>query len=352
MSNGKKKKPAAVFALLLVICMIITGCTPATSTIEGAGDIGVHTELIRVGFSQLGAESDWRRANTESIRASLTREAGYQLIFEDAQQKQSNQTMAIRRFIQQGVDYIVVAPMTEQGWDNVLNEAKDAGIPVILVDRQIRVKDPTLFTCHIGSDFRLEGDKVCAWLKKFIKTRGLKPSAVHIADLQGTVGATAQIGRSASLTAAAKRNKWDVVAREDGDFTQAKGKEVTTRILAEFPNVNVLYCENDNMALGAIDAIESSGRRVGSDIENGEILILSFDGVSNEAIEALKQGKIACIGECYPMHGPYVTSAIEMIESGKKPDRESYVTESIYSADSSITQVSVGEKDYSVTIIS
>ena len=345
------KKYRGIVSCVLVLCFILIGCTPASSVEEEAGDVGVHTDLIRVGFSQLGAESDWRRANTASIRSALSKEAGYQLYFEDAQQKQANQAMAIRRFIQQGVDYIVLAPATEVGWDNVLTEAKNAKIPVILVDRSIDVKDPSLFTCWIGSDFRLEADKVTSWLEQYCKQKNISPSELHIAHLQGSPGASAQIGRSEGLMEAAKKNQWDVVATEDGDFTQAKGKEVMMEILSEHSGVNVVYSENDNMALGAIEAIEEAGKKAGKNIKKGDILIVSFDGVSKDAMQKLWEGKIACIGECYPMHGPKVINAIDMLQAGEKPHKLSYVSEGIYSADSTITQVSVGKKDYPVTIV-
>lgn len=346
-----KNRCGGFISCLLTLCLILVSCTPASSTVEEAGDVGVHKDLIRVGFSQLGAESDWRVANSESIQSTLTREAGYQLFFEDAQQKQSNQAMAIRRFIQQGVDYIVLAPVTEVGWENVLSEAKRAKIPVILVDRNIAVKDQSLYTCWIGSNFRLEADKVTAWMEQYFKQKKISPSRLRIGHLQGTPGASAQIGRSEGLSVAARKNHWKVVATEDGDFTQAKGKEVTTKILNEHKDVNVIYSENDNMALGAIEAIEASGRKVGKNVLNGDIMVVSFDGVNTDAMQKLWEGKIACIGECYPMFGSKVSNAIDMLQDGRNPDKLSFVSEGIYSADATITQITVGKKDYPVTIV-
>lgn len=347
-----KRGYKSILSLCLVVCMMISGCTPAPSERQGAGDVVVQKKkLIKVGFSQLGAESDWRRANTASIRETFSEENGYQLYFEDAQQKQANQAMAIRRFIQQGVDYIIVAPATEVGWDNVLSEAKNAEIPVILIDRRISVKDATLYTCWVGSDFRLEGNKVTGWMKQFFRLKSIDPKDVHIFDLQGTIGASAQIGRTECLTYAAKKNGWDIVEMADGDFTEAKGHEETERVLREHPEINVIYCENDNMALGAVKAIEERGRKAGMDIAGGEILVVSFDGVSTEAMQLLIDKKIACIGECYPMYGSNVKSCIEMIEVGRKPDKVSFVSEGIYSADATITQVSAGKRDYPVTIV-
>ena len=362
MRNSKNKKTVRVragnprigsrlLALVMVMCFIFVSCTPASSPVEETGGVGVHKKLIRVGFSQLGAESDWRRANTASMQATFSEENGYQLILEDAQQKQANQAMSIRRFIQQGVDYIVVAPVTEVGWENVLGEAKAAGIPVILIDRQIDIKDATLYSCWIGSNFRLEGDKVTAWLEQYMKRNEIPSDYIHIFDLQGSLGASAQLGRTEGLSVAAKKHNWDVVDMTDGDFTEAKGYEVTARALRNHPEINVIYAENDNMALGALKALREGRRTAGMHLLNGEVMVLSFDGVSTDAMQMLIDRKIACIGECYPLYGSSVRSAIEMLEDGKKPEKQSFVNEGLYSADSTITQVTVGNKDYPVTII-
>ena len=130
------KKSLAII-IILILCILAISCGGSFSPKEKAVNVEetVSDEYIVVGFSQLGAESDWRSANTESMKSAFTTENGYKLIFEDGQQKQTNQITAIRTFIQQEVDYIVLAPVTETGWDTVLQEAKDAGIPVIIVDR-------------------------------------------------------------------------------------------------------------------------------------------------------------------------------------------------------------------------
>ena len=154
--------------LLLGLGILLAGCGDRQSTAEDiATPEDTQTDRIVVGFSQVGAESDWRSANTESMKSTFTKEAGYDLIFEDGQQKQANQIRAIRTFIQQEVDYIVLAPVTETGWDTVLREAKDAGIPVVIVDRKVDVEDDSLFTCFVGSDFELEGLKMSEWLNSF-----------------------------------------------------------------------------------------------------------------------------------------------------------------------------------------
>ena len=147
----------------------------AVSMLAGLSAVNVMAaddDTITVGFSQVGAESDWRTANTESMKSTFSEDNGYELIFDDAQQKQENQLTAIRNFIQQEVDYIVLAPVTETGWDTVLQEAKDAGIPVIIVDRMVDVSDDSLYTAWVGSNFKLEGQKAMAWLDAYLEAKG------------------------------------------------------------------------------------------------------------------------------------------------------------------------------------
>ncbi len=337
-----------MFSIMLIGC---GGESPVSEEQwESAEDSG--NDNIVVGFSQLGAESDWRSANTESMKATFTAENGYELIFEDGQQKQANQITAIRTFIQQEVDYIVLAPVTETGWDTVLQETKDAGIPVIIVDRMVDVSNDSLFTCWVGSDFELEGKKATEWLNQYTIAKGIAPQDIHIVNIQGTLGGSAQIGRTKGLEDAAEKYGWDLLAQETGDFTQAKGKEVMEAFLNLYDNINVVYCENDNEAFGAIEAIEAMGKTVGSDIANGEIMIISFDGVNENSMDYVRQDKITFIAECNPHHGPRVQAIIEALEEGKTPEKFSYVHEEIYSANETVKLISVDDRDYSMTILS
>lgn len=343
----------SVITIISVFCILAAGCGSSLLSREKNADKEktILNETIVVGFSQLGAESDWRSANTESMKSTFTQENGYTLIFEDGQQKQANQIMAIRTFIQQEVDYIVLAPVTETGWDTVLQEAKDAEIPVIIVDRKVNVSDESLFTCWVGSDFELEGKKAAAWLNQYIKEKEINPEDIHIVNIQGTIGASAQIGRTKGLADAAEKNGWDLMAEVTGDFTQAKGREVMEDFLKQYDNINVVYCENDNEAFGAVEAIEAAGKKVGSDIAGGEIMVISFDGVNEEAVNYMLQDKITCIAECNPLHGPRVQAIIEMLEEGKIPDKFSYVDEKFFSAYENIEKISVDGTDYNVTIV-
>lgn len=345
------KKSIAVI-IVLFICVLAIGCGGnRTSNETEEAQEATSKEYIVVGFSQLGAESDWRSANTESMKSTFTRANGYELILEDGQQKQANQITAIRTFIQQEVDYIVLAPVIETGWDTVLQEAKDAGIPVIIVDRMVDVEDDSLFTCWVGSDFELEGKKLAEWLNEYATAQGIEASDIHIVNIQGTLGASAQIGRTKALADAAAAYGWDLMAEVTGDFTQAKGQEVMEDVLEQYDNVNVVYCENDNEAFGAIEAIEAAGRTVGSDITNGEIMVISFDGVKNEALSYALEGKITCIAECNPDHGPRVQAIIELLEAGGIPDKFSYVDGDIFSADETVSNITVDGTNYDVTII-
>lgn len=344
-----KKTLAVLF--LLFICFLVFSCTKDTVVQTRPEEETAEDESIVVGFSQLGAESDWRSANTQSMKSAFTEDAGYRLIFEDGQQKQANQIMAIRTFIQQEVDYIVLAPVTETGWDTVLQEAKDAGIPVIIVDRMVDVSDESLFTCWIGSDFELESKKAAQWLHQYAQIKEIPPEAINIVNIQGTIGASAQIGRTKGLADAVRENGWNLLAAVPGDFTRAKGREVMESLLKKYEGINVVYCENDNEALGAIDAMEAAGKKVGSRIMDGEIMVISFDGVNEEAMRYVSDGKIRCIAECNPLQGPRVRAVIEMLEAGKTPDKFYYVEEGMYTHDDTVEAVMVDGEKYPVTVV-
>lgn len=342
------------FKILLFIIILGLSCFPAgcgTRPENTETESDAEADLVVVGFSQVGSESYWRNVNSESMKSVFTKENGYRLIFEDAQQKQTNQITAIRSFIQREVDYIVLAPVTETGWDTVLTEAKEAGIPVIIVDRKVDVSDDSLFTCWVGSDFDLEGMLVCMWMSKFFDLKGIDPKDVHIADIQGTIGSSAQIGRTKGFKHMAALHGWDVVGYAEGEFTKSKGREAMSEILAKCDYVNVVYCENDSEALGAIEVLESAGKKCGSDIAGGEVMIVSFDGINEEARACIANGKISCIGECNPLHGPRVESIIRSLEAGDVPEKYQYVTEGIFSDTSEIGSVMIDGQERTVTVI-
>lgn len=357
-----------LITILLTACMIfsMTACgtksettsTDAAAT-KGAGDTTASDDsskaedksgdLITVGFSQVGAESDWRTANTESMKSTFSEANGYELIFDDAQQKQENQIAAIRNFIQQEVDYIVLAPVTETGWDTVLQEAKDAGIPVIIVDRMVNVSDDSLYTAWVGSNFELEGKKAAAWLEAYLKAAGKDKDEVNIVDIQGTIGASAQIGRTKGLEDAIKtHSNWKLLSKTSGEFTQAKGQEVMESMLKQYGDkIDVVYCENDNEAFGAIDAIEAAGYKVGPD---GDMMIMSFDS-TNAGLTDTLSGKITVDTECNPLHGPRVEEIIKALESNQQVDKQKYVDEDMFAYDDSVASINIDGNDYTVTKI-
>lgn len=353
MINRLKRKASVI--LSLAVAAMITACGSGNSdhnmTDSAADAAGSVSDTTVVGFSQLGAESDWRSANSESMREAFSPAQGYELLFEDGQQKQSKQITAIRSFIQQGVDYIVLAPVTQDGWDSVLLEAREAGIPVIIVDRMVETDDDGLFTCWVGSDFYLEGRKACEWLHRYAASQGLSGDDLHIVNIQGTIGSSAQIGRTAGLEEYSAKYGWDLREETPGDFTQAKGREVMAQMLVTYNNINVVYCENDNEALGAIEAIEAAGKHAGPDIAGGDILVLSFDGVNQTAINYCLEGTIACIVECNPLHGPRVENIIQILEDGGTPDKLEYVSETLYSSYESVKEVRIDSETYPVTML-
>ena len=330
-----------------IVSALLTATMVCGMSVVPAVGVAAADDTITVGFSQVGAESDWRTANSESMKSTFSEKNGYKLIFDDAQQKQENQITAIRNFIQQEVDYILLAPVTETGWDTVLQEAKDAGIPVIIVDRMVDVSDDSLYTTWIGTDALCEGRKAAEWLNGFAEAKGIAASDIHIADIQGTIGSTAQIGRTKGLEEGVDKYGWDLVAQQTGEFTQAKGQEVMESMLKQYDNINVVYCENDNEAFGAIDAIEAAGKTVGPD---GDILVMSFD-TTNAGLTDTLSGKITLDTECNPLHGPRVQEIIEKLEAGEEVDKQAYVDEEMFAADDTVTSIKVDDADYEVTTI-
>ncbi|WP_437553354.1 ABC transporter substrate-binding protein [Sorangium sp. So ce327] len=281
-----------------------------------------ENKQITLGFSQIGAESEWRTANTKSIEESA-KAAGIDLKLSDAQQKQENQIKAIRSFIAQKVDVIAFSPVVETGWEPVLREAKEAKIPVILTDRAVDTKDDTLWVSFMGSDFVEEGRRAAKWLVE--KTKDQK-DPVNIVELQGTVGSAPAIDRKKGFEEIIKdKPQFKIIRSQTGDFTRAKGKEVMEAFLkAEGKNINVLYAHNDDMAIGAIQAIEEAGLKPGKDI-----LIISIDAVKG-AFEAMMAGKLNVTVECSPLLGPQLMTAVKDLMAGKQLPKRIVTEEGVF----------------------
>jgi galactofuranose transport system substrate-binding protein len=279
-----------------------------------------------MGFSQVGAESEWRSANTRSIKEAAQKQ-GITLRFADAQQRQENQVKAIRSFIAQRVDVIAFSPVVESGWETVLREAKAAKIPVILTDRAVKVSDTTLYTTFIGSDFVEEGRRAARWLvERASKTPG---RSFSIVELLGTVGSAPAIDRKKGFEEViAAHPKLKIVRSQTGDFTRTKGKEVMEAFLkAQGKGIDVLFAHNDDMAIGAIQAIEEAGLKPSKDI-----LVISIDGVKG-AFQAMVAGKLNVTVECNPLLGPQLMAAARDVVAGKPVAKRITVEEGIFPAD-------------------
>lgn len=340
----KRIMTGLVGIVLLISIIVIAVTAEGDKRIENDGSES-QEKLVTIGFSQVGAESDWRTANSISIKQTFTPERGYDLLFEDAKQKQSNQIMTIRRFIQQEVDYIVFSPVVESGWDTVLEEAKRAGIPVIVIDRKVSVRDTGLYTAWIGSNFYLEGQKACKVLNHYVEENQIPE--VNIVNIQGTLGATSQIGRTNALEDAADKYGWNLLAQESGEYTEAKAYEVMTKMLKEYEDINFVYCENDNEAFGAIDAIRDAGKTVGP---GGDIQIISFDA-TQEGLRRMRNGEILIDAGCNPEHGYYVEKVMEQIEDKELLQKEWNVPEEVFANIPENYEIMLGGKRYTIQAI-
>ena len=302
-------------SLLLIALLLLTGC---------AKEAPVEPSLTRVGFSQLGAESDWRVANTDSMIRAFSEENGYELLYDNARQKQANQLVAVRNFIVQGVDIIVIAPLEETGWEAVLQEAKNAGIPVIIVDREVAVEDTELYLTQIGSDFLTEGLQAVGWLENALENR---QEDVNILHIQGTYGATAQIQRTKAIEDAVRlHDNWHFAAQLAGDFTESKSYEMVRDFLAENQDIDVIYSENDNMTFGAMRALDEAGITYG---QGGDVTIISFDA-ARRALKLCMEGKINLCVECNPLHGPRVDELIRQYLAGETIPKQIFVEETVF----------------------
>jgi simple sugar transport system substrate-binding protein/ribose transport system substrate-binding protein len=302
-----RRLSAAIIGTAMIATLAACGGDSGTGSGTGSANNGGNDKLT-LGFAQVGAESGWRTANTKSVQEAAGT-AGIELKFSDAQQKQENQIKAIRSFIAQKVDVIAFSPVVESGWTPVLEEAKAAKIPVILTDRAVDSPDTSLYKTFIGSDFVLEGKKAGEWL---VKEYEGKNDTVNIVELQGTTGSAPANDRKAGFAEVIKADpKFKVIASQTGEFTRAKGKEVMEAFLKANPKIDVLYAHNDDMGLGAIEAIEAAGKKPGTDIK-----IITVDAVK-DGMTALAAGKINYIVECSPLLGPQLMDLAKKVAAGE-----------------------------------
>ena len=311
-------KFATVIMAAAAATLLVTGCSKSDSS------------KIKVGFSQVGAESDWRKASTESIKGEAEKRASIELTFSDAQQKQENQIKAIRNFISKGVDVISFSPVVATGFEDVLKEAKEAEIPVVLFDRAVDVSEDGLYVSFIGSDFVEEGRRAGRWVVKNVGENA------NVAELVGTVGSAPAIDRKKGFEEIISNYPGiKIIKSQSGDFTRAKGKEVMESFLKspEADQIQVLFAHNDDMALGAIQAIEEAGKKPGKDI-----IIISIDGVKT-MFEQILAGKANCTVECNPLIGAQLFDVVEQIHDGKSVPSRIPSVEGVYD---SVGSVNVG----------
>ncbi len=289
-----------------------------------AGPAKDPSRHIVLGFAQVGSESEWRVANTKSIKSAAAK-AGIDLLFEDGKQHQENEIAAIRSFIRRKVDVIAFSPIVESGWDEVLREAKSAGIPVIMTDRSVDLKDDSLWLSFMGSDFTEEGRRAARWLVEKLKTS----NPINIVELQGTIGSSPAIERTIGFTEILKAYpNYRIITSESGDFLKEQGYEIMKKILArEQRKIDAVFAHNDDMAIGAIKALEEAGLKPGKNI-----MIVSIDA-AHGAFMAMIEGKLNCAVECNPLLGPQLMKAIQDFENGKDLPLRMITAEGVFPAE-------------------
>ena len=336
-----KKILSALLVLAMVLALVACGgaaapaatqapaateapATEAPAAEAPAAEAPAEKELITVGFAQVGHESDWRTANTADYQAVFSKENGYELMFVDCDNDNAVQIEAVRTSIQQDVDYIVLAPIQSAGWEAVLQEAKDAGIPVIVADRQVDA-DASMYDAFIGPDTKVEGNLAGQWLEEY-----LNGAEANILVIEGSVGASAAIGRRDGFNEiAANHPEWKILDSQSGDFTQTGGQEVMESFLKTYKGqFNVLVCHNDNEAYGAMDAMDAAGVTYGVD---GDVIIISFDA-THDGLQYTLDGKFNCNVECNPIQAQYVADLIQKMEAGESFDTYTLVKDEAFVA--------------------
>ena len=301
-------------------------------------------DVITIGFAQVGHESDWRTASTNSAQSIFSAENGYDLQFVDCDQDSAVQLEAVRGFIEQDVDYIIIDPIVSTGWDTVLTECEEAGIPVIVIDRTI--DDSDKYISWVGSNFKNEGLAAGEWLKAYTDAKGI--SDVNVLVIEGTTGASAQIGRTDGFKEIADANGWNILDSQTGDFTQAGGQEVMESYIKSYEGqFNVVVCQNDNEAFGAMDAMKAAGISYGVD---GDVILISFDACT-AGLEYVMSGDINADFECNPLAAPFVEDVIQQLESGSTPYKEVYMVEHWYVNEDILSSITVNGEEQELTVV-
>ena len=365
-----------------VLILIVSAGTFALSLFTGETRNGDNLQsefdyLITVGISQSGEESSWKDANTASFMDTFVKSNGYEAVYADAGSDQEKQIEDVEGFIKQGVDYIILNPISEIGWDDVLEDAKKAHIPVILVNNSVDTDDSSLYSCMLGSDYgkqmkKAEKEKAASEaptqeeseqtdsedtevntdsskatdssasiFNKIMKSSSTAKDeadlteeeqteediTIKIAAIQESIGSEEQLMRAQGYQTMLERySDWEMVAQQTGDNSREEAEKVMKLFLEQEPDLRVVFAESDEMALGAIDAIGKSGKTCG---EDGDIIVISFGG-SKAGIEAVKEGKLNVTFECNPGQGPKAAELIQRLESDISIDKEQYVEETYF----------------------
>jgi ABC-type sugar transport system substrate-binding protein len=310
-----------ILFLFIIATLVLVACKPAAEEAPAA-EAGCapnckYTDMVLC-YPQLGAESDWRTANSASFKETAE-QLGVKLIFSDAQQKQENQISAMRSCIQQGVNVIALPPVVETGWDAVLQEAQDAGIPVIVVDRSVTA-DPSMYATHIGSDMVLEGKRAAAEFNKLL------PNGGNILELSGTTGSGAAVGRAQGFREDLNSNI-TILDSQTGNFTRAEGKPVMEAFLKKYEGqIDGVFFHNDDMAIGAVEAIKAAG------IQPGDLVMISVDGTRG-GFQLMLDGWLQADVECNPLLGPQVMDLALKLMNGEEIAKEALTDEQTYYAD-------------------
>jgi ABC-type sugar transport system substrate-binding protein len=322
-----RKRPFLALVVVLALALAACGGGEGSDGTTAGGDGtqaetggGASGELVTVGFAQTGSESGWRSANTESMKAAFSEENGFELIFNAADNDPAAQIAAVRSFINQGVDAIVIAPIVEDGWDDVLQEAQDAGIPVILEDRTVTASED-LYATWVGLDFRNEGVMAGEWAAE---TFGDTPTRMVV--LEGTTGSAPANDRAEGFDEATAETAIEKIDSQTGDFTRDGGKAVMEGFLQNYgvDGIDLVYAHNDDMALGAIEAIEAAGGTPGEGIQ-----IVSIDAV-HDGMQALIDGKINFIVECNPLLGELAAGLVTDVLAGTEVEKRYYVEDQTF----------------------
>ena len=325
--SGERRRTLSVIFFLCAVFFLYTSCTEKKKDTKD----NLNRDSLILGFSQIGAESAWRKCNTRSVREAAATD-GVQLIFENAEQKQENQIKAIRSFIAYQVDVIAFVPIVADGWDNVLREAKEAGIPVLVTDRKINTSDESLYAGFVGTNSQQEGREAGNFIvRKFEKMKKAGKSVhdpIRIVEISGTEGSSVAIGRAEGFREVLKDKKnFTIIYSKSGDFLRSKGYELMCSILDKFTGIDAVFSHNDGMTLGILEAMKERGIKPGKDI-----VIVTIDA-EQAAIDALRAGEVNCVIECNPKTGPVIMSLARKLAAGETIPHLLHVSETVFSED-------------------